>query len=328
MKKDGMQFNCFPVSDHISKLHSNSYLRRICGVPCFHQNRRSPSPKLENIFPPTRAGAISSMPFIPDDLILEILAYLDSHSLRSFGYTSKASFAFHSHEDLWKQLFLQNPPKSVHWRGTWRRTVLQIPFEKEARIHNEIVSEALVQPYLNASINLERYSKVRDTIPRFKEMGKEEFEEWYDRPFILTDEVNKWPAFKKWTVDYLLEQFPSNEATFEIEAVEWSFPTYVEYMNSNRDESPLYLFDKGFATKKTSKGTTLEQDYSIPETFREDLFTLLGNARPDHRWLIVGPQRSGSTFHKVPTLDSPHFLRCFCFVWLRGVCWGRLRLGS
>ena len=185
-----------------------------------------------------------------------------------------------------------------------------------------------MQPYLNASINLETYSKVRDTIPRFKEMGKEEFEEWYDRPFILTDEVNKWPAFKKWTVDYLLEQFPSNEATFEIEAVEWSFPTYVEYMNSNRDESPLYLFDKGFATKKTSKGTTLEQDYSIPETFREDLFTLLGNARPDHRWLIVGPQRSGSTFHKVPTLDSPHFLRCFCFVWLRGVCWGRLRLGS
>lgn len=173
-----------------------------------------------------------------------------------------------------------------------------------------------MQPYLNASIDLERYSKVRDIIPRFKEMGKEKFGEWYDKPFILTDVVNKWPAFKKWTVDYLLEQFPSNEATFEIEAVEWSFPTYVEYMNSNCDESPLYLFDKGFANKKTSSGTMLEQDYSIPETFREDLFTLLGNARPDHRWLIVGPHRSGSTFHKVPTpwLSTVSSLHLFCVV--------------
>jgi hypothetical protein len=262
------------------------------------------------------------MPFIPDDLILEILAHLDSRSLRCFGYTSKASFAFHSHEDLWKQLFLQNPPKTVHWHGTWRRTVLQIPLEKEARIHNEIVSETLVQPYLNVSIDLERYYKIRDTIPRFKELGKEEFGEWYDRPFILTDIVGKWPAFKKWTVDYLLEQFPSNEATFEIEAVEWSFSTYVEYMNSNRDESPLYLFDKAFANKKTSSGIMLEEDYSIPETFREDLFTLLGNARPDHRWLIVGPQRSGSTFHKVLTPSIPPV----CGIVLRGVmlgvgCW-------
>jgi len=239
------------------------------------------------------------MAFIPDELILEILAYLDVHSLRNFGYTSKASFAFHSHEDLWKQLFLLQTHRTVNWRGTWRRTVLSLSYEQEARIHNDIVSEALVQPYLNATIDLSRYYRIKDTIPRFTGMTKEEFANWYDRPFILTDVVGEWPAFKKWSIEYLLRQFPSNEATFEIEAVEWSFPTYVEYMNSNRDESPLYLFDKGFANKRTSSGVKLEEDYWIPDTFKEDLFTLLGEARPDHRWLIVGPQRSGSTFHKV-----------------------------
>src|SRR5208282_5608970 len=114
----------------------------------------------------------------------------------------------------------------------------------------------------------------------------------------------QWPAFKKWSVEYLLEQFPSSEATFQIESVEWSLPTYVEYMSSNRDESPLYLFDKDFATKTTANGITLEEDYWIPETFKEDLFTLLGNARPDHRWLIVGPKRSGSTFHKVHLFEK------------------------
>ena len=121
---------------------------------------------------------------------------------------------------------------------------------------------------------------------------------WYAKPFILTDIVSKWPAYTKWDMDYLLSQFPSGDATFQIESVEWSFPTYIRYMLSNRDESPLYLFDKDFATKTTANGTPLEEDYSIPETFREDLFTLLGRARPDHRWLIVGPKRSGSTFHK------------------------------
>jgi hypothetical protein len=242
------------------------------------------------------------MAFIPDELILEILTYLDSSSLRQFGYTSKASFAFSSYEDLWKTLFLATHTSGqVDWRGTWRRTVLRLDATQEARVNCEnIVSEVLVQPFLNATIDLTRYKAIKDSIPRFGRMGAEKFKEgWYAKPFILTDIIPEWPAFRKWTMEYLLSQFPSSEATFQIEAVEWSLPTYVEYMLSNRDESPLYLFDKDFATKPTANGINLEEEYFIPDAFREDLFTLLGKTRPDHRWLIVGPERSGSTFHKV-----------------------------
>ena len=32
----------------------------------------------------------------------------------------------------------------------------------------------------------------------------------------------------------------------------------------------------------------------MPELFSDDLFALLGDARPDYRWLIIGPHRSGS----------------------------------
>jgi len=246
------------------------------------------------------------MTFIPDELILEILSFLDSHSLRQFGYTSRASFAFSCHEDLWKRLFLATHNQGqVDWKGTWRRTVLRLDGTQEAKINCEtVVSEALTQPYLNATIDLSRYARVKDSIPRFSKMNRKEFnEEWYAKPFIMTDIVKHWMAFSKWNMDYLLKQFPSSDATFEIESVEWSFTTYMKYMSSNRDESPLYLFDKDFATKSTANGIPLEEDYSIPETFTEDLFTLLGKARPDHRWLIVGPERSGSTFHKVPNLQ-------------------------
>jgi hypothetical protein len=242
---------------------------------------------------------------LPDTLLLELLSFLPATTLRLFGYTSRTSFAFSLHEDLWKQLFLARHQAGGfdHWRGTWRRTVLRLDAEQEARIDCAgVLSEVLVQPYLNAGIDLGKYVRFKDCIPRFDGLGKEEFgREWYAKPFILTDVVPHWPAYKKWSLEYLLKQFSSTDATFQIEAVEWSIQTYLEYMSSNRDESPLYLFDKDFAIKTTANGVPLEDDYSVPETFEEDLFRLLGDARPDHRWLIVGPERSGSTFHKVPS---------------------------
>jgi hypothetical protein len=37
----------------------------------------------------------------------------------------------------------------------------------------------------------------------------------------------------------------------------------------------------------------------VPEYFAEDLFSVLGDQRPDYRWLIIGPKKAGSSFHKV-----------------------------
>lgn len=49
-------------------------------------------------------------------------------------------------------------------------------------------------------------------------------------------------------------------------------------------------FDKTFC----ETAPQLEQDYSVPAVFPDDLFALLGATRPDWRWLIIGPLRSGS----------------------------------
>jgi hypothetical protein len=43
----------------------------------------------------------------------------------------------------------------------------------------------------------------------------------------------------------------------------------------------------------------------VPAYFAEDLFSVLGEAaRPEYRWLIMGPERSGSSFHKDPNATS------------------------
>src|SRR5208282_1273781 len=97
------------------------------------------------------------------------LSFLPAQSLRQFGYTSKASFAFSCHEDLWKSLFLSihTTNQMIDWRGNWRRTVLHLDTSQEAKINCEnIVSEVLVQPYLNATIDLSRFEKIKDSIPR------------------------------------------------------------------------------------------------------------------------------------------------------------------
>ena len=91
------------------------------------------------------------------------------------------------------------------------------------------------------------------------------------------------------------------DVKFRAEAVDWPLQTYVDYMNENEDESPLYLFDHSFVEKMDMKvGKDQNGQYWAPECFGNDLFSVLGAQRPDSRWLIVGPERSGSTFHKDP----------------------------
>jgi hypothetical protein len=80
---------------------------------------------------------------------------------------------------------------------------------------------------------------------------------------------------------------------------------YCSYMRDNKDESPLYLFDRKFAEKMgITVGHEVGAAYWKPDCFGPDLFEVLGSERPAHRWLIIGPERSGSTFHKDPNGTS------------------------
>lgn len=118
----------------------------------------------------------------------------------------------------------------------------------------------------------------------------------------MTQPAEEWPVRQKWCQDSLLEQY--GEIIFRAEAVDWPLNTYMDYMNSNTDESPLYLFDRSFVEKMNLLVGREGGAYWPPECFGKDYFTLLGDYRPDHRWLIIGPERSGSTFHKDPNATS------------------------
>ncbi|KAH8426734.1 putative F-box and JmjC domain protein [Aspergillus melleus] len=256
-------------------------------------------------------NAIGTFKLLPDELILMLLECLDGPALLSIGRTCKAFYAFTRAEDLWKALFIQSPPPSFAWRGTWRSTYLNLPQTKVAILDcSNLYSDALHRPFYCAHISLDPFVRnipTRNQIARLPDLSPDEFQEkWTDTPFILTEPVKQWPAYRDWSVESLLSRH--GDVEFRAEAVDWPFKTYVDYMHHNSDESPLYLFDRAFVSKMGIKAGPLDQEpeatYWPPPCFGEDFFSVLGNDRPDRQWLIIGPERSGSTFHKDPNATS------------------------
>ncbi|KAK4239820.1 hypothetical protein C8A03DRAFT_13833 [Achaetomium macrosporum] len=248
---------------------------------------------------------------LPDEMLVQLLEYLDARSLRLLGYTCKFLFACCVADDLWKAIFLESTfsqKPSFQWRGSWRATVLDLPPEQKIRVDcSNVFSDVLHRPFVCSHIWLRHYTKnipTANEIDRFEDLSYEEFaEKWSKKPFILTKCIQSWPVTKSWSLESLLSQYA--DVVFRAEAVDWSFATYYQYMRNNQDESPLYLFDRKFAEKMSLKvGKEEGSDYWRPDCFGPDLFELLGAERPAHRWLIIGPERSGSTFHKDPNATS------------------------
>ncbi|KIX02616.1 uncharacterized protein Z518_08558 [Rhinocladiella mackenziei CBS 650.93] len=243
---------------------------------------------------------------LPDALFLIVLEFLDQSSLVNLGCTCRGLYAYCSFDQLWRDIAVNDMSDDFSWRGSWRASLRRLPSSRPAKVDcTHLYSDALHRPFLCSQLSLDPYvSSIppKNEIPRMGDLSPSGFNEsWADRPFILTAPVKKWQVFNKWNQQDLLSRY--GDTSFRAEAVDWPLKTYVEYMNDTRDESPLYLFDRGFVEKMDLEVGT-HGAYEPPNVFQEDLFTLLRDQRPDHRWLIIGPERSGSTFHKDPNATS------------------------
>ena len=85
-----------------------------------------------------------------------------------------------------------------------------------------------------------------------------------------------------------------------------SLATYAKYISNLEgvlDDSPLGIYDSEFGDKNSPTYELLEE-YEIPSCFSPDLFNLVDDAthkeRPPFRWILIGPQRSGTGMHVDP----------------------------
>ncbi|BDA43423.1 probable bifunctional arginine demethylase and lysyl-hydroxylase JM at N-terminal half [Coccomyxa sp. Obi] len=118
------------------------------------------------------------------------------------------------------------------------------------------------------------------------------------RPVMLTGLQTDWPAGTNWQADSLLERFGDRhfDITVPYGRVSMTMRNYLEFSEQQCDEDPLYLFDADFG----SKYPEMLLDYKVPNIFPENLFGVLGDRQPPFRWFVMGPARSGASWHIDP----------------------------
>jgi len=114
-----------------------------------------------------------------------------------------------------------------------------------------------------------------------------------------------WPALENWTLASLASSPHLRDRPLKCGedddggTLRVKLKHFLQYLSSNVDDSPLYIFDATFDEDKYAK--RLLEDYTVPDYFDEDLFGLVGEKRrPPYRWFLVGPERSGTTVHVDP----------------------------
>ncbi|EGG03173.1 uncharacterized protein MELLADRAFT_117407 [Melampsora larici-populina 98AG31] len=259
-----------------------------------------------------RINSLGSLSILSDEIILKIFSELDPSSLHLLQGVSRYFFGWCVGLDgLWKSAYLSQHDTLENWNGTWRSTFLgRSHLETDPIQLNQVYSDVLFQPILAATYDIssaigikKRSNKFRPTIQRVSVDSKSIIERKI--PQILLGLMETWSA-RKWTLDTLSARFPN--VKFRAESSLISLSNYQLYHHRcQTEESPVYLFDADFVEKTSGfvETQSLGLEYHVPEVFGNDLLGSLGpDQRPDFRWLIIGPTRSGSTWHKDPNGTS------------------------
>ncbi|KAF9084945.1 hypothetical protein BGX23_010094 [Mortierella sp. AD031] len=258
-----------------------------------------------------RGPSLGRLAQLTDEIIMEILNLLSPRDLLTLGLTSRVLYGLTHLDDMWKTLTIDRFKGDWEWQDdTWRATFLKRSdpgYDTSMILKNRdqmklkgFYSDVLFQPFYCAAIGMEPYTAV-ENIDRRAGLSLEDFIQEYERPgkpVIITDGAKHWPAMTKWSTEYFLQTWP--DAVLRAESVDVTVRNYFKYAEGTKDESPLYLFDKKFGERCEG----ILEDMEVPVYFREDFFGMMKEQRPDYRWIIVGPARSGSTFHKDPNATS------------------------
>ncbi|WCJ34135.1 Bifunctional arginine demethylase and lysyl-hydroxylase JMJD6 [Euphorbia peplus] len=258
----------------------------------------------------SRNTGLGNLKTLSDELLLDILGFLDGTHLGVLSIISKSFYVFANHESLWRNLVLGKLKGGFLYNGSWRDTyigalypsfdVSQVGMSKGVVVR-DFYSDYLFQSWLCANLEMKPEWLERDNIIRKNGISVEEFVSKFEelnKPVLLEGCLENWDGVGKWDRDYLVER--CGDVKFAVGPVEMKLEEYFRYSDQAKEERPLYLFDPKFVEKVPVLGS----EYEVPMYFREDLFSVLGDERPDYRWIIIGPAGSGSSFHIDPNSTS------------------------
>lgn len=265
--------------------------------------------------PARRTVALGDFAAFPDELICHILELLAPKDLGILACVSSVLYIFCNEDPLWMNLCLQKHEGLIKYVGNWKHTVLSrltgvqgsSHASSKCTLHFEgFTSLFLYRRWYRCNVNLGSFAVDSGMIDRRHGLSLEEFTSTYDgkKPVLVTDLADDWPAMQTWSLDHLVKHY--GDCAFTVaqdddKNVLMRLKDYVSYMSLQHDEDPLYIFDSKFGEIATG----LMQDYKVPAIFKEDLFNVLDDSeRPPFKWLVMGPARSGASWHVDPALTS------------------------
>ncbi|KAG2520976.1 hypothetical protein JM16_006507 [Phytophthora kernoviae] len=256
-----------------------------------------------------RVSGLGRLAILKDSTLLALLGYCTAKDLAQLTASSRAGYVYGSHDELWRVLVLEEMESQFEPRSTWKNTYLTTKYGDNAKLSAPIrvkgvYSDLLFQSFYCAAAPIEDAWLAVENIERrnAKQLTLEDFKRDFEGPnvpVIIEDAIDEWPAMEKWTDGYLAEV--CNGLTFYAGGFQFAMDKYFKYARTLVDDQPLFVFDKEFAAKVPQ----LAEDYTVPKYFQEDYFALLGEEnRPNYRWLIIGPKKSGSGFHIDPNATN------------------------
>ncbi|KAM0976760.1 hypothetical protein PS2_019360 [Malus domestica] len=261
-----------------------------------------------------RPAALGNFRVLPDDLICDILEYLSPRDVARLACVSSVMYILCNEEPLWMSLCLGKVNGPLQYKGSWKKTALHlenVPYECDEAGRKPLYFDGFNSLFLYRRLyrchtTLDGFSFEDGNVARTKNLAMEDFCRDYDgkKPVLLTGLADAWPARHTWTFDQLLQKYGDTAFIISQKSarkVSMKFKDYVSYLKIQHDEDPLYIFYHKFG----EVAPALLKDYSLPCLFQEDFFDVLdGDKRPPFRWLIIGPQRSGASWHVDPALTS------------------------
>jgi histone arginine demethylase JMJD6 len=148
--------------------------------------------------------------------------------------------------------------------------------------------------------------QVTSTIPRLEYYKVQEINPWFERentPVLITGCSENWQAMKTCTFSHLVARFGDVQWRFSDTHAETmtltAYQRYIFSIEGRTDDAPLAIYDSQFDTDERK---VILDEYYVPSCFDTDLFRLIddGNQRPPFRWILIGPERSGTGLHIDP----------------------------
>nr|GEZ28781.1 F-box protein At1g78280 [Tanacetum cinerariifolium] len=217
-------------------------------------------------------------------------------------------------EPLWMNLCLNKENREFQYKGSWKRTTLdglQVLGKCDEPCRKQLHFDGFNSLFLYKRLyrcytRLDGFAFDRGNVERKTDISVQDFVQQYDgqKPVLVSGLADTWLARKTWTPEQLLVKYgstPFRISQKSAKKLSMKFEDYVSYMQEQHDEDPLYIFDDKFG----EVAPDLLKDYSVPHLFPDDYFDVLdSDQRPPFRWLIIGPERSGASWHVDPALTS------------------------